>query len=38
LIGFLASVSWDLPAGPTVITALALILVITALTRRVVRR
>jgi zinc/manganese transport system permease protein len=38
LIGVLASVSWDLPAGPTVITALALILVITALTRRVVRR
>lgn len=37
LVGVLASVSWDLPAGPTVITALAGILVVTALTRRLTR-
>ena len=38
LIGILASVSWDLPAGPTVITALAGVLVMTAAARRLARR
>lgn len=38
LIGVLASVAWDLPAGPTVITALAGMLVVTATVRRVARR
>lgn len=37
LAGILASVSWDLPAGPTVITALAALLVATAVARRVAR-
>ncbi len=38
LIGVIASVAWDLPAGPTVITALAGLLVLTVVARRFARR
>ncbi|HEX5131222.1 MAG TPA: iron chelate uptake ABC transporter family permease subunit [Candidatus Krumholzibacteria bacterium] len=38
LIGILASVAMDLPAGPTVITALASILLLTVLGRTIARR
>jgi zinc/manganese transport system permease protein len=38
LVGVAASVSMDFPAGPTIITTLAALLLITALVRRVSRR